>query len=32
MIQKNNYDIQYLEYKIKQTQENNEPFDGYVLR
>lgn len=28
----NNYDIQYLEYKIKQAQENNEPIDSYILR
>lgn len=32
MSQKNNYDIQYLEYKIKQAQDNNEPIDTYVLR
>ena len=28
----NGFDIEYLEYKIKQAQEHNEPIDNYVLR
>lgn len=32
MTKKNNgFDIEYLEYKIKQAQEHNEPIDNYVL-
>ena len=27
----NHFDIEYLEYKIKQAQEHNEPIDNYVL-
>ncbi|MGN0031023.1 MAG: hypothetical protein ACI37Q_03615 [Candidatus Gastranaerophilaceae bacterium] len=28
----NHFDIEYLEYKIKQAQEHNEPIDNYILR
>lgn len=27
----NHFDIEYLEYKIKQAQEHNEPIDNYIL-
>ena len=32
IMQNQNEDINYLEYKIKQAQDNNEPIDKYVLR
>jgi len=32
MSKSNNYDIQYLEYKIKEAEQNNEPIAPYISR